>query len=66
MKLDNNLNFIAHIDDLCKKVSRRIAVLKKIKRNLLLAERKLYYNAIQEKGVRGYLDGLIGFHLRTK
>ena len=31
---------------ICKKVSQRIAVLKKIKRNLPLAERKLYFNAL--------------------
>ena len=31
-----------------KKVSQRIAVLKKIKRNLPLAERKLYFNALIE------------------
>ena len=33
---------------LCKKVSQRIAVLKKIKRNLPLSERKLYFNALIE------------------
>ena len=33
---------------LCKKVSQRIAVLKKIKRNLPLAERKLYFNTLIE------------------
>ena len=40
--LDNHLNFTEHIDDLCKKVAQRIAVLKKIQRNLPLAERKLF------------------------
>ena len=45
VKLDSHLSFTEHIDDLCKKVSQRIAVLKKIKRNLPLAERKLYFNA---------------------
>ena len=35
-----------HIDDICKRVSQRIAVLKKIKRNLPLAERKLYFNTL--------------------
>ena len=33
VKLDNHLSFTEHIDDVCKKVSQRIAVLKKIKRN---------------------------------
>ena len=46
VKLDNHLSFTEHIDDICKKVSQRIAVLKKIKRNLPLAERKLYFNAL--------------------
>ena len=46
LKLDNHLSFTEHTDDICKKVSRRIAVLKKIKRSLPLAERKLYFNAL--------------------
>ena len=46
VKLDSHLSFTEHIDDLCKMVSQRIAVLKKIKRNLPLAERKLYFNAL--------------------
>ena len=41
VKLDSHLSFTEHIDGVCKKVSQRIAVLKKIKRNLPLAERKL-------------------------
>ena len=44
--MDNYLSFTEHIDDICKKVSQRIAVLKKIKRSLPLAERKLYFNAL--------------------
>ena len=46
VKLDNHLSFTEHIDDICKKMSLRIAVLKKIKRNLSLAERKPYFNAL--------------------
>ena len=46
VKLDNHLSFTEHIDDICKKMSLRIAVLKKIKRNLPLAERKPYFNAL--------------------
>ncbi len=41
VKLDSHLNFTEHIDDLSKKVSQRIALLKKSKRNLHLTERKL-------------------------
>ena len=44
--LDSHLNFTEHIDDLCKKVAQRTAVLKKSKRNLYLAERKLFFNAL--------------------
>ena len=46
VKLDKHLSFTEHIDDICKKVSQRIVVLKKIKRNLPLAECKLYFNAL--------------------
>lgn len=46
VKLHNHLSFTEHIDDICQKVSQRIAVLKKIKRNLPLAEHKLYFNAL--------------------
>ena len=42
MKLDKKLNFNEHVDDLCKKVSQRIGVLKKIKGNLPLEERLQY------------------------
>ena len=44
--LVSHLNFTEHIDDLCKKVAQRIAVLKKNKRNLPLAERKLFFSAL--------------------
>ena len=46
LKLDNHLSFTEHIDDICKKVSKRIALLKKIKRSLPLAERKIDFNAL--------------------
>ena len=45
-KLGDHLSFTEHIDGICTKVSQRIAVLKKIKRNLPLAERKLYFNTL--------------------
>ena len=48
--LDNYLNFTERIDDLCKTVAQRIAVLKKNKRNLPLAERKLFFNALMVLG----------------
>lgn len=45
-KLVSHLNFTEHIEDLCKKVSQRIAVLKKIKRNFPLTECKLCFNVL--------------------
>ena len=45
VKLDSHLNFTEHID-LCKKVSQRIVILKKIKRDLPLAEHKLFFNVL--------------------
>ena len=44
--LDSQLNFTEHIDDLCRKVAQRISVLKKIRRNLPLAQRKLFFNSL--------------------
>ena len=44
--LDSHLNFNEHVNNLCKKVAQRIAVLKKIKRNLPLAECNLFFNAL--------------------
>ena len=43
---DTQLNFNEHIDNLCKKLTQRIAVLKKIRRHLPLDQRILYYNAM--------------------
>ena len=45
VKLDSHLNFTEHID-LCKKVSQRIVILKKIKRDSPLAEHKLFFNVL--------------------
>ena len=46
LKFDEQLNFNEHIEDLCKKLSQRIGVLNKIKRNLPINERKLFYKAL--------------------
>ena len=35
-----------HVENLCTKLSQRIAVLRKIRRFLPLDQRKLYYNAM--------------------
>ena len=44
--LDQFHNFNEHVDQLCKKLSQRIAVLRKIRRYLPIGERILYYNAV--------------------
>ena len=45
--IDTQLNFNEHIDNLCKKLTQRTAVLKnKIRRYLPLDQRILYYNAM--------------------
>ena len=44
--IDTRLNFNEHIDNLCKKLTQRIAVLKKIRRHLPLDQGILYYNAM--------------------
>ena len=44
--IDNKLSFDDHIERLCKKLTQKNAVLRKIRRFLPLEERKLYYNAI--------------------
>ena len=44
--IDTQLNFNEHIDNLCKKLTQRIAVLKKNRRHLPLDRRLLYYNAM--------------------
>ena len=47
--IDTQLNFNEHIDNLCKKLTQRIAVLKKIRRHLPLDQRILYYNAMKKQ-----------------
>jgi hypothetical protein len=46
VKVDKELNFSDHVDDICKKLVQRIGVLNKFNRHLPLAERKLYYNSM--------------------
>ena len=47
--IDTQLNFNEHIDNLCKKLTQRIAVLKKIRRHLHLDQRIIYYNAMTKE-----------------
>ena len=44
--IDDKLNFDDHIEELCKKIFQRIAVLKKIRCFMPLEQRMLYYNSI--------------------
>ena len=44
--IDSQLTFDQHVENLCTKLSQRIAVLPKIRRFLHLDQRKLYYNAM--------------------
>ena len=44
--IDSQLSFDQHVDDLCKRLAQRIAVLRKIRRSVSLDQRKSYYNAM--------------------
>ena len=44
--MDSNLLFDDHIDELCKKVAQRIGILKNIRKNLPIKERKLFFNSM--------------------
>lgn len=46
LEIDSELSFHPHVDKLCKKLSQRIAILKKIRSCLPLKQRLLYYNAM--------------------
>ena len=44
--IDKHLSFDVHVEELCKKLSQRIAVLRKIRRFIPIEQRILYYNAM--------------------
>ena len=46
VKLDRRLSFDEHIESLCRTLSQRIAVLRKIKSFLPIEQRIIYYNAM--------------------
>ena len=46
LEIDQELTFIHYIDKLCKKLSQRIGILKKIRYCLPLKYRLLFYNAM--------------------
>ena len=46
LELDEQLSFDVHIDSLCKKISKRIGILNRIKAYLPRTERILYYYSL--------------------
>lgn len=44
--IDKHLSFDVQVEELCKKLSQRIAVLRKIRRFIPIEQRILYYNAM--------------------
>ena len=46
LEIDDELSFSEHITTVCKKVSHRIGLLKKIMNYLPLKQRLLYYNSL--------------------
>jgi len=45
-KQKKHLSFDVHVEELCKKLSQRIAVLRKIRRFIPIEQHILYYNAM--------------------
>ena len=46
LTIDRHLSFNIHVEDLCEKLSQRIALLRKIRRVLPIEQCMLYYNAM--------------------
>ena len=44
--IDKHLSFDVHVEELCKKLSQRIAVLRKIRKLIPIEQRIFYYNAM--------------------
>ena len=44
--LDRNMAYDSHVDDLCKKLSKRLGLFKHISPYLQRKERETYYNAV--------------------
>ena len=55
LEIDNELSFSRHVDNVCKKLSQRIGILRKIRSILPLKQRIMYYNSII-KPVLGYVN----------
>ena len=55
LEIDNMLSFNLHVEIICKRLSSRIAVLRKIRVFLPLSQRLLYYNAIIRPVVLSYV-----------
>ena len=46
VEIDHDLSFTSHVEKVCKKLSQRIGILKKIRSCLTMQQRLLYYNAM--------------------
>ena len=46
LEIDSELSFTSHVEKICKKLSQRIGVLKKIRSCLPTKQRLLYYNTM--------------------
>ena len=46
LEIDKELSFLPHVENVCKKLSQRIGVLRKIRGYLPLKQRLLYYNSM--------------------
>ena len=46
LEIDSELSFDSHVEKLCRKVSQRIGILKKIRSCLPMRQRLLFYNAM--------------------
>ena len=46
LEIDHELTFSRHVDNLCKKLSQRIGILRKIRNMLPLKQRIMFYNSM--------------------
>lgn len=46
LEIDHEVSFLLHVDNICKKLSQRIGILRKIRKSLPLKQRLTYYNSV--------------------
>jgi hypothetical protein len=64
--LDEELSFREHFEKLCKKLSKKIGLLKKIRSYLPTQERKLYYNALVKPTISMMYGSLVWTYCSTE